>query len=559
MKQAQTGNGAVLLEDVPWVGFYQGPKKGNPEDHPLPSVMRALMEYLGDDLELPHFADQRGKWRWPACALFHGVTGSGFGFAWQQPYGEGYLGKELFHTYERSFAVAGYECQTLLRPAFAAKMDYAGPISDDGQEYRRRIVESIRDHRVPVIAIGVIGPDEPCLICGFEADGEVITGWNFFLDEVRKDSRASLDADGRFAVRDWFRDLRGIVLPGHPLAQPPDRRELCIEALQRDLALLCDCGSADNPMGVAAYQAWLEYLLKPVPEAVAGDPRQIEPLYGKHNDPIGELAERRAYAATFLDQAVDLLPTAAELRQAPYCDQAMHDLLWRVWQTLGVWHKTDDDKLRRFAQPEFRRELAALVRRLQAWDLESASHIRAALLQLGVPETDLPTLPTLPPIEGLRDLGVEHPLPGRLGRLWETPEPAIPGVPAPAGFGLGDAVQAATAATDRPITTALPADGNLRTWAAQAGWEVKIVDLLPDEPLITRAQRINDVIVSCLYGLPVATTHDGRPVVVVGYNHLAGETLRVRLPGQRNDEPTAQIRLDDPGWGPTWVFLVGRK
>ena len=62
-----------------------------------------------------------------------------------------------------------------------------------------------------------------------------------------------------------------------------------------------------------------------------------------------------------------------------------------------------------------------------------------------------------------------------------------------------------------------------------------------------------------VYGLPVATTHDGKPVVVTGYNHLAGETLRVRLPDQADDAPAAKIRMDDKGWGPTWVFLAGRK
>ncbi len=556
------GNGeraaAVVLGEVPWVGFYQGPSKGNPEDHPLPSVMRALMEYVDNDLGLPHYETERGKWRWEACALFHGITGSGFGYSWKQPYGEGHLGRGIFHTYERAFAAAGYQCQPLLRSDFARKQDYDGPVSDDEQEYRRLVVESIRDHQLPVIAIGVIGPDEPCLITGFQDDGAVVVGWNFFLDEARKDPLVSLDADGRFLKRDWFRDTRGIILPGPALALPADRRIACFEALCRDLAILCDSGSADNPMGVEAYQGWIDFLLNTMPEA--DDLSKIGPLHTKHNDPVGELAERRAYASTYLKQAADTLPEVAdELNRAQYCHQAMHDLLWRVWQTLGVWHKTDDDKLRRFAEPEFRRELAALVRRLQAWDLESAAHIRAALMRLGMSEADLPTLPALPPVEGLRDLGVDQPLPGELGRLWETPTPAISGVPVPEKTGLGDAVRAATKATKWPITTPLPPEGDLATWAAEAGWDVKVVDMPQDESMLARAQRINDVILSCLYGLPVATTHDGKPAVILGYEHLAGEKLLVRESDQPDDAPPAKIRLDDKAWGSTWVFLTGRR
>jgi hypothetical protein len=564
MKQAKGENGAgpkmVLLEDVPWVGFYQGPKKGNPEDHCLPSVMRALMEYVGDDLGLPHFQEQRGKWRWEACALFHGVTGSGFGYSWKLPYGEGHLGRELFRTYERSFAVAGYTCQTLLRSGFAKTQDYDGPVSDDEKEYRRLIVKSIRDQKMPVIAIGVVGPDEPCLITGFKDDGATLLGWNFFLDEVKKDPNADLDEDGKFSKHGWFQDTRGIIVTGRKLDQMPDRRVARFEALCRDLALLCNTGTDDNPLGIAAYQAWIDYLLEPVPEDVAGDPNKIRPLHEKHNAPVGELAERRAYAGTFLSQAVEALPGIAdELQQAQHCNQAMHDMLWRVWQTLGVWHRTDDDKLRRFAKPEFRQELAALIRRLQAWDLESAQHIRAALVQFGMTEADLPKLPVLPPVQGLRDLGIEHPLPGKLGRLWETPTPAIPGVPVPGEADLSDAVRAATAATKWAITTPLPPNTDPEAWAAEAGWKVKVVDMPPDETMLAKAQRVNDVILSCLYGLPVATTHDGKPAVIAGYNHLAGEKFRVRLAGQKEHEAPATIKIDDQAWGPTWIFLVGRR
>ncbi|MBT3289785.1 MAG: hypothetical protein HN380_20745 [Victivallales bacterium] len=549
---------SVLLKEVPWVGFYQGSKKGNPEDHPLPSVMRALMEYTGSDLGLPGFVDQRGKWRWSACALFHGVTGSGFAFNWKQPYGEGHLGRALVHSYDRAFVAAGLSRQMLLRSSFAATYDHAGRVSDDAVEYRRLIVQSIRDRRLPVIAIGVIGPEEPCLISGFQDEGEVIVGWNFFLDEARKDPRVSFDAEGRFVMRDWFRDTHAIAVPGAPLAPPPDRRDLRVQALRQNLALLCNCGSDDAPFGSAAYQAWIEYLLAPIPDPVAADPRQIKPLHAKHNEPVGELAERRAYAASFLEHAVKELPAVAkELQRARYCHQAMHDILWRVWQTVGVWHKTDDAKLLRFADPAFRTELASLVRRLQAWDLESAKHIREALAKLGV--ADLPALPALKPITGLRDLGVEHPLPGQLDRLWETPEPAIPGVPAPQGPGLADAIRAATAVTDWPIDAPANAMADLRAWGEKAGWQLRIVNVSPDEQTLPRARRINDVILSCLYGLPVATTHDGKPVVVTGYNHLAGETLRVRLPDQADDAPAAKIRMDDKGWGPTWVFLAGRK
>jgi len=99
---------------------------------------------------------------------------------------------------------------------------------------------------------------------------------------------------------------------------------------------------------------------------------------------------------------------------------------------------------------------------------------------------------------------------------------------------------------------------DLRSWAGSAGWHLKIVEMPADEKMFPRVQRINDVILSCLYGLPVATTYGGQPAVIVDYDHLSNERLRVRLPGQPSDQQAAGIRICDEGWGPTWVFLAGR-
>lgn len=548
----------VILDTVPWVGFYQGPSKGNPEDHPLPSVMRSMMEYIGDDLGLPNFAKQSTGWQWDACSLFHGVTGSGFGFSWKEPYGESYLGKDLIRSYDHAFGVAGYSYKTLLKPAFANKFNYAGPTSDDEKKFRRLIVESIRDKHRPVIAIGVIGPEEPCLICGYENDGETIIGWNYFQDEARKNPQVSFDADGRFVMKDWFPNTHGIILIGDKLSKSPDRKALYRQALLRDLTLLCEPDKNGFPLGVTAYRDWIDYLLKPIDGKVTNDPKKLAPLHKRHNEMIGELAERRAYAATFLAHAAEAIPSASsELTQASYCFKAMHDLLWRVWQTLGNWNKTDDAKLLRYGKQNFRLELAALVRRLQLWDLEAAKHLRAALLKMKVSRSELPELPKIEPIEGLRDLGIDNPLPGELGKAWITHNLQIPDVPTPKDTGLFGAVRAATAATPWPITKN-PTNKDLNKWASDTGWRVKIIKKPSNEQRLPAAKRINDVILSCLYNLPVATTYDGKPAVIVGYDHLAGQKLSVRVAGQSKKEPVSKIPINDKKWGSEWVFLTGR-
>jgi hypothetical protein len=63
---------AHVLNGIVRIGFYDG--RGNPEDNMLPSVMRTLLEYLGDDCGLPGLGQEPvTRWQWSACALMHRV------------------------------------------------------------------------------------------------------------------------------------------------------------------------------------------------------------------------------------------------------------------------------------------------------------------------------------------------------------------------------------------------------------------------------------------------------------------------------------------------------
>ena len=54
-----------------------------------------------------------------------------------------------------------------------------GPFGRRLQVARGHIIESIRDRGRPVIAHGVIGPPEECIIAGYDEGGDVSVGWNF--------------------------------------------------------------------------------------------------------------------------------------------------------------------------------------------------------------------------------------------------------------------------------------------------------------------------------------------------------------------------------------------
>ena len=71
---------------------------------------------------------------------------------------------------QRAIEAAGYTCELRLRPDFAARLPYNGKLLEGEAETRKRIIENI-DRGSPVIALGIVGPAEPCLVAGYDEDG----------------------------------------------------------------------------------------------------------------------------------------------------------------------------------------------------------------------------------------------------------------------------------------------------------------------------------------------------------------------------------------------------
>ena len=53
----------------------------------------------------------------------------------------------------------------------------------DKEVFRRQIIESI-DKGKPVVAFGVEGPTEACIITGYDQDGDVLIGWSMIQEHL---------------------------------------------------------------------------------------------------------------------------------------------------------------------------------------------------------------------------------------------------------------------------------------------------------------------------------------------------------------------------------------
>jgi hypothetical protein len=372
-----------VLQGLPRVGFYDG--NGAPEDDLLPSCIKSFLRYRGEDLGFlsrPYAAD---PWHDLHCYLL-GLSGCAFRRimtpdAWDMGDGSPFrMTDDPIEPARRALAGAGYGCDALLKSGFAAEYRLSLPAEASEEEWRARIVESIREKGRPVIAVGVIGPPEPCLITGYDEGGEVLIGWNAFQTDAEFADGMEYEPDGTFRKRGWFAGTEALILIGDP--QPrPDAVALHRSALALGVRLLRGPYARERLSGQAAFSAWAEQLLDD--RNFAGLPAEelMHRMY-VHHQRGGDLAEARAFGAPFLRFLAEAHPEArAELLAAARCFDDEHDLVWAIWEfTSGM--VADQAGAEKLARPDVRGRIVPLIRLARTRDAEAADHLERAIRQM---------------------------------------------------------------------------------------------------------------------------------------------------------------------------------
>jgi hypothetical protein len=357
-----------VLTDVPRVGFYPDMRKHHPDRDPediiFPACMRAVMEYLGHpEYDYIHFV---------------GVTGAGFFLNWK----DGWHGDNVAIYYMVPVA----EHVKLFHYAF----DSAGYANvcvmlkgedDVGEaEAKRRIIASI-DAGMPVLAHGVVGPPETCVIAGYDEGGEVLIGWSFFQTHDDQTQGVQFEPNGMFRKRDWYKstwDLQMFGERGDPVP-PPRSRQRSLEWAVKVVRTPSTWGGRHN--GLAAYDAWANHLLRDrdiAPDGAIPEGSDEIP-FNVHDDAVGTVAESRHYASEYLIRVSQAEPKMrASLLKAAGCYSREHDLMWEIWNCCGGSGRSPEH-VERFADPATRRGIVELIREAKREDEGAIRHIEAAL------------------------------------------------------------------------------------------------------------------------------------------------------------------------------------
>lgn len=359
-----------VLEGVERIHFYEGSGRC-PEDITFPSVMRTVMEFLGENLGCKHHRPLEKSWGLGcAYSYFTGVSGLAFALNWAPGWGEGtfalmdHLPGGRPEMFRRAFKAVGYGSEYLPAQAGEAAL-------------RETIKASIYLQKRPVISYGIVGPPEANIITGYDEDGAVLLGWSFFQNMPEFSQGLEFEPQGYFRKRDWFSVTPGILLIGEKGPIPP-QDEVFRDALKWGVAVSYTAQSGDVATGLAAYDAWAAALQQDA-EFPAGEEALLRQRHDMHNFAVGHVAEARWYGSQWLVDTFEKLHfrQAEALLKAAGCWAGEHELMWRLWDLAGGIG--NPEAWRKFAEPAVRAQMVPVIQASRAKAAEAVGYIEEAL------------------------------------------------------------------------------------------------------------------------------------------------------------------------------------
>jgi AraC-like DNA-binding protein len=361
-KEIEKTGDSCILYGVPKVEYKYD------ECTPFPSCLKACLNYMGQQADY---------------SSLMAASGAAFRLRWNVNRWDGgnvdiqYVYEDPLEAFRRSFQAVGRKVRMLSRKGLSK------------EQFMAFIREEIDNGR-PVIALGIIGPPEACILTGYACNGETLLGWNFFQGNPEFDRERETHECGYFITNKWWENECTSLLMaiGEEAGEPAPIRELlenAVDVLTKERIIICDADSSDKRVyagGQAAFDAWAGAIGndKEFPE------NAILPLLFERTmcqtDAQTMVGEGRSHASCWLQkmgdryqEIRDLCQKAArQFREAAECTLEMHKIKGGFEQ--------NEQNIRTLARPEVRKQIVTLINKAKHHDQEACGHIQTILEML---------------------------------------------------------------------------------------------------------------------------------------------------------------------------------
>jgi len=233
---------SCVLYGVPKV-YFGREVDGDKQTLPFSICLQSVLNYMGQNIsyaELVAYSGEAFRQRWEVDGWSPAAIDPRF------------LYERPLETYERAFNGAGRK-YTLSVDA----KDKKAIIKDDAIA----LIKTELDCGRPVIALGVVGPPEACIITGYKDNGETVLGWSLFQESEWAEG-CEIDESGYFIKKEWWNSTEGIMVIGEEIGEPSSDLQVLENALSLMTAERVDTYDGTYPVYGAqkAYEMWAQAL-----------------------------------------------------------------------------------------------------------------------------------------------------------------------------------------------------------------------------------------------------------------------------------------------------------
>jgi hypothetical protein len=289
MGEMKKTNDSCVLYGVPKVHFARE-VDGQMQNSPFPMCLQAVLNYMGQHIsytEIMAYSGAAFRQRWDSNGW--NIAAIDIRFTYERH----------LEAFERAFHGVGRKVIISENPDMPKEVTKGEAIE---------LIKSELDCGRPVIALGVVGPPEACVITGYRNNGETLLGWSLFQDFW---GGCEIDESGYFIKENWWEETEAIMSIGEEIGNRTTDRDVLENALMLMTTDEMPTYGANDIFygGQTAYEAWASALED---EFLPG----FEEYGDCQNDAEKMLGEDRRYAAMYMNLLGSQYPNyASELNK----------------------------------------------------------------------------------------------------------------------------------------------------------------------------------------------------------------------------------------------------
>lgn len=340
---------SCILYGVPKVYFglvIDGQKQATP----FPMCLQAVLNYMGQNIGYTQIMASSGaafRQRWNANGWDYAAIDI------RNTY------REHLKAFELAFTAAGRSFKIIEE--------------QDKSKSKRVYLEHIKselDCGRPVIALGVVGPPEACIVTGYKNNGERLLGWSLWQAGGPFGENLEFDESGYFLKDNWWENTEAIMSIGEEAGDPVSVKDILMNALKLMTQERIDvyegtCGVHFG--GQAAYEAWAKTVED---DANFTENTDMFAAVVSHEDQECMLAEGRGVAAAYIKSLIGQYPAlASDFAECARLLKSASECVCKMQEARGgQGAKKTKEKFREW---QVRSEIAATIR--QAAKFEKAA------------------------------------------------------------------------------------------------------------------------------------------------------------------------------------------